>query len=73
MAGVNPALAHHLAGYLEELRAGGLSMLLVEHEMAFVEECCDKVIVLAQGQLICTGTMAEVRRDKGVMEAYLVG
>lgn len=73
MAGVNPALAHQLAAYLRELSDDGLTMLLVEHEMQFVEECCDKVVVLAQGQIICDGTMADVRRDSAVVEAYLVG
>jgi ABC-type branched-subunit amino acid transport system ATPase component len=73
MAGVHPNLAQSIASYLERLRDDGLTMLMVEHELSIVDRLCDPVVVLAQGRIIATGTMAEVRRDEQVLEAYLVG
>jgi branched-chain amino acid transport system ATP-binding protein len=38
-----------------------------------VERVCDSVIVMAQGKVLATGTMAELRNNKEVVDAYLVG
>ncbi|HVA91167.1 MAG TPA: ABC transporter ATP-binding protein [Chloroflexota bacterium] len=73
MAGVNPTLAGRIAGYLEELRDGGLTMLMVEHELAHVDRLCNPVIVMAQGKVLAEGTMAELRARRDVVDAYLVG
>ena len=73
MAGVNPALGARIEDYLLDLQAGGLSMLMVEHEMAVVERLCDPVIVMAQGEVLAEGTMAQIRADQRVLDAYLVG
>ncbi len=73
MAGVNPALARRIEQHLLDARAGGLPMLMVEHELAVVERLCDPVIVMAQGQVISQGTMAQVRADQEVLDAYLIG
>jgi branched-chain amino acid transport system ATP-binding protein len=50
---------------------GGLSVVLVEHDMATVDALADRVVVLDFGELITTGTFDEVRRDPRVVEAYL--
>ena len=73
MAGVNPSLARKIERYLLDLRAEGLTMLMIEHELAVVERLCDAVIVMAQGRVISQGTMAEVRTDREVLDAYLIG
>lgn len=73
MAGVHPNLAQSIATYLERLRDEGLTMLMIEHELSIVDRLCDPVVVMAQGRIIAVGTMAEVRRDEQVLEAYLVG
>jgi ABC-type branched-subunit amino acid transport system ATPase component len=73
MAGVSPVLAGRIAGYLEELRQGGLTMLMVEHELGFVDRLCDPVIVMAQGTVLSQGTMGELRTRREVVDAYLVG
>jgi ABC-type branched-subunit amino acid transport system ATPase component len=73
MAGVNPRLAEDIALYLKEVVAGGVSMLMVEHEMSVVADLCETVIVMAQGQVIMEGTMDDVQQDQRVRDAYLVG
>jgi branched-chain amino acid transport system permease protein len=73
MAGVNPTLRLVIEEHLKRLRDGGLTMLMVEHELGSVERVCDSVIVMAQGKLLATGTMAELRGNEEVVNAYLVG
>ena len=73
MAGVNPTLRLTIEEHLRRLRDGGLTMLMVEHELSSVERVCDSVIVIAQGKVLATGTMAELRSNKEVVDAYLVG
>jgi branched-chain amino acid transport system permease protein len=73
MAGVNPSLARRIEQHLLDLRSEGLTMLMIEHELAVVERLCDPVIVMAQGRVISQGTMAEVRTDREVLDAYLIG
>jgi branched-chain amino acid transport system ATP-binding protein len=73
MAGVNPTLRLTIEEHLRRLRDGGLTMLMVEHELSSVERVCDSVIVMAQGKVLATGTMAELRSNKEVVDAYLVG
>jgi ABC-type branched-subunit amino acid transport system ATPase component len=73
MAGVNPTLVRGIEQHLQRLGAEGLTMLMVEHELGVVERLCDRVIVMAQGKVISEGTMDALRRDREVLDAYLVG
>jgi branched-chain amino acid transport system ATP-binding protein/branched-chain amino acid transport system permease protein len=73
MAGVNPTLRLTIEDHLKRLRDGGLTMLMVEHELGSVERVCDSVIVMAQGKLLATGTMSELRGNEEVVSAYLAG
>lgn len=74
MAGVNPALADQLAQHIVKLaKETGITFLLVEHNLGIVDQICDHVIVMANGRALMTGTMAEVRADRQVVEAYLGG
>ena len=73
MAGVNPSLARQVEEHLLELRSDGLTMLMVEHELATVERLCSVVITMANGRVIAEGSMAEVRTNQDVLDAYLIG
>jgi ABC-type branched-subunit amino acid transport system ATPase component len=73
MAGVHPTLARKIGGELVALAAGGLTVLMVEHELAIMDEFCDPVIVMSEGTVLAQGTMSELRRRSDVVEAYLVG
>ncbi len=73
MAGVHPELARRIGHALRGLCEGGMTILMVEHELAIMDEFCDPVIVMAEGSILATGTMAELRTRSEVVEAYLVG
>lgn len=69
--GVHPNLVNLIAKHIEELPAEGLTVLMVEHSMALVERLCNPVVVMALGTVLATGTMAEIRDNRLVVEAYL--
>jgi len=73
MAGVHPELARKIGTALVALCREGMTILMVEHELAIMDEFCDPVIVMADGSVLAEGTMAELRDRAEVVEAYLVG
>ncbi len=73
MAGVHPNLAHKIGDQLTKMCESGMTILMVEHELSIMDAFCDPVIVLAEGTVLATGTMAELRKRPEVVEAYLVG
>ncbi|HEX3689505.1 MAG TPA: ABC transporter ATP-binding protein, partial [Solirubrobacteraceae bacterium] len=73
MAGVHPRLAHDLGMRLVGLTEEGTTIVMVEHELSIMDEFCDPVYVLADGQVLAEGTMAALRSREEVVEAYLVG
>ena len=70
-AGISPALSQRLAGTIRQLRAEGVGVLLVEHDVAFIASLSDRVYVMANGKIIASGTVAEVSADPAVVDAYL--
>jgi branched-chain amino acid transport system permease protein len=62
-----------LAELLRTLRAEGLTILLVEHDMDFVMGLVDRIVVMEFGCKLCEGTPEAVRADARVQEAYLGG
>jgi ABC-type branched-subunit amino acid transport system ATPase component len=48
-------------------------MLMIEHELGIVEQLCQRVVVMARGQVIAEGGLAEVRALPEVREAYVAG
>ncbi|MDR1976374.1 MAG: ABC transporter ATP-binding protein [Campylobacteraceae bacterium] len=71
-AGMNPAETKELATLLQRAKADfDLAILLIEHDMKFVNQLCDRVLVLDYGKSICEGTPAEVISHKDVVAAYL--
>ncbi|MHB8826746.1 MAG: ABC transporter ATP-binding protein [Acidimicrobiales bacterium] len=71
MAGVNPALIERIGGYILDLKAQGVTVLMVEHNLNVVEKICDHVIVLAEGRTLATGRLSDLRENKEVVSAYL--
>lgn len=70
-AGVNPSLAEQIADHLQALVAEGITILLIEHDMALIERVCEHVIVMAEGKDLVAGRFDDVREDARVQDAYL--
>jgi branched-chain amino acid transport system permease protein len=73
VAGVHPHLAREIGEHLLRLCAGGMTIMMVEHELAIMDEFCDPVVVMAEGRVLAEGTMRVLRGRSEVVEAYLVG
>lgn len=71
MAGVNPSLADEIAEHLVALNGDGITVCLIEHDMALIKRLCDPVVVLAEGKTLVEGNFDEVAADPEVQEAYL--
>lgn len=71
MAGVNRTMARRIEESLHALRADGLTLLIVEHELGSIERLCERVVVMANGARIAEGDMRDLRAQREVIEAYL--
>ena len=70
-AGMNASEIERLKLLITEVRASGVTVLLIEHHMSLVMAIADRVAVLVHGRTVATGTPAEVRADPAVIAAYL--
>lgn len=72
VAGMNPSETEELANLIINLRDNkNLSILLIEHDMKFVNKLCDRVLVLDYGKVIFEGLPSEAVTNKEVITAYL--
>jgi branched-chain amino acid transport system ATP-binding protein len=70
-AGVNKSLLNDLASNIERMnRELGYTFFVIEHDMDLIGRLCDPVIVMAQGEKIAEGPMAEIRANPQIVEAY---
>jgi branched-chain amino acid transport system ATP-binding protein len=70
-AGMSPDETHKTGEMLHALNARGMTILAVEHDMAFVQQIADSVTVLHMGAIFATGSIAEITEHPGVQEIYL--
>jgi branched-chain amino acid transport system ATP-binding protein len=70
-AGLNPAETSTMIDVLRQVRAGGVTIVLVEHDMPSVMQVSDRLLVLDAGRLIADGTPEAVAKNPQVIAAYL--
>ena len=72
MAGVAPALRGELLEHILAVRRDrGITFLIVEHDLDFVMQAADRVVVMNEGRVLTVGTPADVRANEDVVDAYL--
>jgi neutral amino acid transport system ATP-binding protein len=69
--GVNPTLLRGLADRIRALNKEGVTFVIVEHDMEFVMDLCDRVLVMHQGCALTAGAPEDVRSNPDVLDAYL--
>ncbi|PSQ64176.1 MAG: ABC transporter ATP-binding protein [Halobacteriales archaeon SW_8_66_22] len=72
-AGVNPSLTDEIVGHIEALNDEGMTLLIIEHELETLTDLVDRLIVLANGEVLATGPPAEIMDNEEVIDAYLGG
>ncbi len=70
-AGLNTTETTRLAELLQSVTSDGISLIVIEHKIAFIEQLCQRLVVLELGRQIATGAPKDVWLDPAVMNAYL--
>ncbi|MFZ1412584.1 MAG: ABC transporter ATP-binding protein [Micropruina sp.] len=70
-AGMNPQETRQAEELIFKIRDSGLAVVVIEHDMRFIFNLCDKVLCLVRGKALIEGTAAEVQSDPRVIEAYI--
>lgn len=73
VAGINPMLRKEIKSILDALRRKGETILLIEHDMNFVMDVADHVIVMDAGKIIAEGKPKDIQNNSKVLKAYLGG
>jgi ABC-type branched-subunit amino acid transport system ATPase component len=71
MGGVNPVLGERMSRAIKQFVTRGSTVMIVEHNMRFIEETCDEVVVMDLGHVIAQGHYSSLRDDERVVTAYL--
>lgn len=70
-AGLSAEETDHVRDTIRRVRERGIAVVVIDHNMRFISDLCDHVLVMAQGEELAQGTPQEVLRNPAVIEAYL--
>jgi branched-chain amino acid transport system ATP-binding protein len=70
-AGMNPLETRQASDLIFKIRDTGLAVVVIEHDMRFIFNLCDRVLCLVRGETLIEGTPDEVQSDPRVIEAYI--
>jgi branched-chain amino acid transport system ATP-binding protein len=70
-AGLSAEETDHVRDTIREVRKRGIAVVVIDHNMRFIADLCDRVLVMAQGSELARGKPQEVLRNPQVIEAYL--
>lgn len=70
-AGINRTLLQTIVALIRDLQKQGKSFLIIEHDMGFIMDICEKIVVMDFGKEIAEGTPQEIQSNPKVLEAYL--
>ncbi len=70
-AGLSPSEIAAMSSVIRSLSTGGVAVLMVEHNISFVMEHANSIVVLDSGSVVATGSPADIRKDERVVQAYL--
>jgi branched-chain amino acid transport system ATP-binding protein len=68
---MNPLETSETANLIASIRDVGLAVLVIEHDMRFIFNLCDRVTCLVRGEVLSAGSASEVQNDPRVLEAYI--
>ena len=71
MGGVNPVLGERMAAAIQGFVDAGTSVVVVEHNLPFIERVTDHVVVMAEGSVVASGPFESLRSNPSVVDAYL--
>jgi ABC-type branched-subunit amino acid transport system ATPase component len=69
-AGVSPRMKEDIARSIKNLQALGKTVLIIEHDITFIQKFCDRIVVLEEGRVVLDGTPERVRNDARLQEIY---
>ena len=72
-AGMNPRETQEASDLIFKIRDSGLAVVVIEHDMRFIFNLCDRVLCMVRGEVLVEGTPDQVQSDPRVIEAYIGG
>lgn len=69
-AGVSPRMKEDIARSIKNLQGLGKTVLIIEHDITFIQKFCDRILVLEEGRVVLDGSPEKVRNDARLQEIY---
>jgi branched-chain amino acid transport system ATP-binding protein len=71
VSGMNPEETNEMMALIGKIRANGITVIMIEHDMRAVMGLCDRIVVINYGEKLAEGTPQQIQKNQEVIEAYL--